>query len=557
MVEPLTHCIACDGQMLKVLAEAGKQWLQVHYEKVNRLNVFPVPDGDTGINMLLTIRNAYQEIVNETSTNVAYIARRLAYGAIMGSRGNSGTIMSQIWVGFSQALGEAEQFDLRLAAYALREASNKARQGVQTPVEGTILTVIREIAEEAEAVQETTTNLLTLMERIVERGWDAVARTPQMLPTLKEAGVVDSGGAGLVYIFEGMLKYLRGDRIEAELSLDDQYAAALAELDQEEVDLSKLSQQTYNYDVQFMIKGQNLIVDQIKRDIEAMGDSGVIIGSDTLVKVHIHVDDPGVPLSYGVRLGILEAVVVENMQAQYEALLEKQAAKPVEVRFRQVEAGEMGVIAVASGMGLIKVFSELGVNAVIEGGQTNNPSTEQILAAARQTGTDRVIVLPNNKNIILTAQQAAQLSSDIQLVVVPTVSIPQGVAAMLAYEPSGALEAVVKEMEASKQLVISGEITTATRNVELDGIAVRERQIIGLLDGKLKAARDTVDEAVETLLSQVDLSDRELITLYYGEAVRADQAAALAQKLSQRFGGVEVEVVYGGQPHYHYILGIE
>ena len=475
----------------------------------------------------------------------------------MGSRGNSGTIMSQIWRGFADSLGDVETFDLRLAVSALRAASNKAYTGVQSPVEGTILTIIREIAEEAEVVQENTTNLVTLLERIVTRGWDAVQRTPDMLPVLKDAGGVDSGGTGLVYVLEGMLKYLRGEAIEVPVSGGIEAAASME--DHPEADLLALSQEKYNYDVQFVLHGENLQVEKIKHDIEAMGDSGVIIGDRSAVKVHIHVDFPSVPIAYGEKLGWLGDVVIENMQAQYEALLAKQKARQEgdQIKLREVKPGEIAVIAVAAGKGLAKVFGELGVAGIIDGGQTNNPSTEEILSAARQLNTDQVIVLPNNKNIIMAANQATENSEDIKMIVVPTVSIPQGIAAMLAYHTDGELEEVAEEMQDSRSDVITGEITTATRTVEIEGVAVQEGQVIGIVDGKLRVAGDKIETVIQRLLESIDLEDYELVTLYYGDDVDLVSVNRIAGMLREQFEDVAFETVSGGQPHYHYILGIE
>lgn len=561
MTNSRKHCIECDGQTLKALAEAGKNWLEVNYERVNELNVFPVPDGDTGINMLLTMRNAYQEVAANASNNAGDIAGGLSYGAIMGSRGNSGTIMSQIWVGFADALAGRPTFNVMHAAESIRQAAEKAYSGVQTPVEGTILTIIREVADEAEVISQETTNFLTFMEKLVARAWLAVEGTPDLLPILKEANVVDSGGTGLAYILEGMLKYMRGEDIAKPESFEDAFEKAVMAHDaaDTDADLAAFADEEYNYDVQFVIKGEGLPVEIIKNDIEAMGDSGVIIGDSRVVKVHIHVDDPSVPIGYGVKLGILHDVVVENMQAQYEALLaQKQARQAQEVlRFQPVAAGDVGVIAVAPGKGIAKVFAELGVGGIIAGGQTNNPSTADILAAAQSLQTDKVIVLPNNKNIILAAKQAAEHSDDITLTVLPTRTVPQGIAAMVAYRPTDDIEALFEEMEESFEDVISAEITTAVRSVELDGVAVEEGQIIGLVNGQLRVAGDSIETVVFDILDEIELDEAELITLYYGDHIALPVAEKLAGQLAERYADLEFEVVWGGQPHYHYIVSIE
>lgn len=531
--------------MLKSLISAGTGWLERHYEEVNVLNVFPVPDGDTGTNMMLTLRNAYQTIEADDSASVGHIARRLQHGAIMGSRGNSGTILSQIFAGFATSLDEnAAAFNIQTAANGLRHASDYAYRAVQNPVEGTLLTVISDIADEAHEAADTD-NLVILMERIVARGWQSVRRTPDLLPILRQAGVVDSGGMGLVYFLEGMLRHLQGERIAPSMQIEPARPSA-------QVDVSALGDEIYNYDVQFLIHGDSLPVETIRRDIEAMGDSGVIIGDANLVKVHIHVDDPGIPISYGVKHGRLRDVVIEDMQAQFEALQE--ASKP---SFKQVEPGEIAVIAVAPGDGLASVFAELGAAGIITGGQGNNPSTEEIITAAQATGTDQVIVLPNNKNIILAAEQATQHSDSVNIAVVPTTSIPQGIAAMLDYQPGGKLKAVAAQMQTAYQHVITGEITRATRAAHLNGLNIEVGQIIGLVDNDLRAAGENIAAVVQTLLAGVNLADAEVVTLYRGADVSAVDAGRLANELREAFPDLEFELVDGGQPHYFYILGIE
>lgn len=559
-METTQSCTVCDGQTLRALAEAGKLWLEANHERVNELNVFPVPDGDTGINMLLTMRNAFAEVKNNESHDASEIARRLAHGAIMGSRGNSGTIMSQIWSGFAHGLGGAQAFDVKLAVKALREGATRAYGGVQKPTEGTILTVIREIAEEAEAIQDSTDDLRVLLEKLVTRGWDAVNRTPQMLPILKQAGVVDSGGSGLMYVFEGMLKHLRGEEIKPHLSVDQMFEEAVAKHDRNLAEVLDPGEAGYNYDVQFVIKGKALVVEKIKADIEAMGDSAVIVGDSEIVKVHVHVDNPAIPIDYGVKLGILMDVVVENMQEQYQEYLKEHGA-PVAatppVKLASLLQGQIGVVAVASGQGLAQVFAELGVAGIVEGGQTNNPSTEEIIQTIQALGTDRVVVLPNNKNIIMAAEQAAQLIENVQVKVIPTRTFPQGVAAMLPYRPDDELAVVADDMDSAKNNVITVEVTVATRTVEIDGVAVTEGQAIALIDGKLKMAGDQVDEVVQAALKEVDLSAYEIVTLYYGEDVQRDQAENLLDSLRDTYDDLAFEAVPGGQPHYHYIIGIE
>jgi hypothetical protein len=536
--------------MLKCLAQAGRDWLEAHYQRVNRLNVFPVPDGDTGTNMLLTIRSAYQEVAENSSLHAGQMAKGLAYGAMMGSRGNSGTILSQIWAGFAQALGDQEQFGVPGLAQALEVAAQKAYSGVQKPVEGTILTIIREVAEEAQALQHHS-DLVTFWAALVERGWQAVERTPDLLPVLKQANVVDSGGTGLMYILEGMLKAARGEALpsaQADLNLNAEFPS------HKEADLLALGDSAYNYDVQFVLRGQALPIESIRSNIEAMGDSGVIIGTEEVLKVHIHVDDPGVPLSYAVRFGRLEEVVVEDMQAQYQALLAKQ---PPPLTLRILAPEQIGVVAVTAGEGLARVFADLGAGGLVSGGQTNNPSTQEILAAIQQCGTRRVIILPNNKNIVMAAQQAAQQAQGVSAEVLKTTTMPQGIAAMIAYQAQGELGSVAQAMRQASQDVTTIEVTKAVRSVDLDGVTVQEGQWIGLVDGALKAAHQALDSLLEALLSALDVEDYSLLTLYYGQGITQAAAQALADSLGQTYAALEIEIIDGGQAHYPYILGLE
>jgi hypothetical protein len=552
-----------NGQDLKAMIYAGKLWLEAHYQRVNQLNVFPVPDGDTGTNMMLTIRNAYKEIAESDSPHTGQVAKKVAYGAIMGSRGNSGTIMSQILAGLAQTLEDQAEFDPPLLIKALKLAADKAYAGVQKPVEGTILTVIRELAEEGQQWQDSNLDLTGLLEKLVARGWVSVEHTPELLPRLKEAGVVDSGGAGLMYIFEGMLRHRRGESLQLPgQSLEDieaSFAAALAHEDEAEADLLALEAEAYNYDVQFVLKGQNLPINQIRADIEAMGDSGVIIGNEGLIKVHIHVDDPGIPISYAVKFGDLEDVVVENMHLQYLALLEKQQARQEhrQVTFRPLSAGQVGVVAVAAGNGLARVLADLGVNAIVEGGQTNNPSTEEILAALRSLPTDKVLILPNNKNIFLAAKQAAEHSPDVQVRVIPTQTFAQGVAAMVVYQAEADLDKLTAQMNQAAREVLSIEITQAIRSVEIEGVAVQAGQMIGMIDTQLKAAAPDSLSLLQGLFAELDIDDYGLLTLYYGEGVKLPEAQALQAALQSEFEGLEVEVVYGGQAHYPYLISLE
>ncbi|MBN1286019.1 MAG: DAK2 domain-containing protein [Anaerolineae bacterium] len=546
----------CDGQCLKRLVAAAVSWLEHKHQQINTLNVFPVPDGDTGTNMLLTMRSAHDEIAGMSDTNVGAVAHAISHGALMGARGNSGVILSQLWRGFARVMADAECFDAGMLAVGLREACDTAYKGVIKPVEGTILTVSRAVAEAAETAAAETDDVTHVLERIVFYAGEALARTPEQLPVLKQAGVVDSGGAGLVAILEGMLLYVQGGLSEAEIAAE----AARRDTHTRQV-LTEEDVFSYPYDVQFIVHGEGLDVLGAREAIEVMGDCALVVGDDATIKVHVHVKDPGQPISYGAGLGLIGDVVVENMLEQSRAFFGRSAAPalPVPEPASGVRAGDIAVIAVVSGSGLTKVFQSLGVADLVPGGQSMNPSTEELLTAVRGVPTDRIVLLPNNKNILLAARQAAQMAAeeDIDVRVVPTVTLPQGISALMAFQPDGDLDEVAQAMSEAKDMVTTAEITNAIRSVEIDGVAVQEGQIIGLIDGTLIEAGDDLDTLVLDLLQQMKVTDYELITLYYGNGVSSEQAQALADSLRARFAEQEVEVIHGGQPHYHYILSTE
>lgn len=530
------------GQELKQLFTAGTAWLERHSEYVNSLNVFPVPDGDSGTNMLLTMQAALKEVDHSPAHSASAICAALSHGALLGARGNSGVILSQIIRGFSRAIEKKDAITARDFSVAMVEGSRTAYKGVVKPVEGTILTVCREAADAAMVAASQTDDLRAVIGKTVDAARGSVVRTPLLLPVLKEAGVVDAGGQGLLTILEGAYKYLKGEPME--MSTTGAGAQALEHITREE---------GWGFDIQFHIRGSNLDVDRIRDQIAGMGESALIVGDPSLIKVHVHAPTPGAILDYGCSVGTITNVVVENMQEQYVDFLAGQSARPP-VTAEQI-AG-MTTVAVASGAGLARVFASLGVGAIVSGGQTMNPSTQDILNAIDSVKSDQVIVLPNNKNILPAAEQARELAKK-KVAIIPTRTIPQGIAALLAFNFQNNLETNAQAMTRAAQNIQTAEITTATRSANVDGVEVEQGQIIGLLDGSLKAAgHDPVDLALD-LLKQMDTADREIVTLYYGEMISADEAEALASRIRGVFPSQEVEVVNGGQPHYHYIISVE
>ena len=556
---PSKNWLHCNGQQLRKLTQAGLIWLERNQQHVNELNVFPVPDGDTGINMVLTMQSAYRRIQNQDETHVGKVAGELAHGAMMGSRGNSGVILSQIWRGLARGFKEKAIFNADDLALAFREAAETAYNGVTRPVEGTILTVIREAAEEAADAARKSRDLRFMLERVLERCQQALARTPDLLPILKEAGVVDSGGQGLVYILMGMLRYVHGQMGDMEMTMTQNKAVSpLVDTPAQAHAVPKGGQLEFPYDVQFILKGQNLNVKLVTDTIDVMGDSTVVVGDDRTIKVHVHVKDPGQPISYAVSLGAITDVVVENMQEQMEDIVATTITFPPVPYIPEIslQPDQIGVVAIAAGSGLTNVFRSLGAATVVNGGQTNNPSTEEILQAIGAVPTNKVIVLPNNKNIILAAEAARDLSHK-QVAVIPSRTVPQGISAMMGLNADGELMAICQAMTAAMGDVATGEITRATRSVTMDEVDVKEGQFIGLVDGRLRACDSTMTEVLAQVLEQMAMDEREIVTLYYGQDVSESEASAVAEQIEKLYPDIEVELLDGGQAYYYYILGAE
>jgi DAK2 domain fusion protein YloV len=541
--DPAQPVLACDGQGLKRLFNASLLWMEQHTAVINSLNVFPVPDGDTGTNMYLTLQAACQEITNSPEREAGAIAQRASRGALMGARGNSGVILSQILRGFAQELKGKEVFNAIEFAKALKQGSTVAYQAVIKPVEGTILTVVRESSAAAAEVSEQLVDLRQLFEYVLHAARDSVARTPSLLPVLREAGVVDAGGQGLFVILEGMTRCLQGEELRSDVALTEvvDLQAALADVG-------------YGYDVQYILQGTDMDVAQIRAAISGMGDCPLVVGDSSTIKVHVHTPSPGDPLNYGALMGSLSRVIVENLQEQYQDFILGQAGPVLPVQ--QEQELSIATVVVSPGPGLDKVFESLGANVIVSGGQTMNPSIEQLLQAVRDAPAQDVVILPNNSNIILAAQQAQALA-DKRVRVIPTKTVPQGVSALLAYNYSADLDSNARAMERGMEDVQTAEITTAVRDVSLNGLEVQEGQIIGLIDGKLKVTGPDVEVVAEGVLQYMGMDEMEILTFYYGETVSESEAQSLIEKVESLYPDVEVELIEGGQPHYHYIISAE
>lgn len=537
-----------DGLGLKKLVEAGTLWLKTNQQLVNSLNVFPVPDGDTGTNMLLTMQAAYNEILHSNEKNVGKVAHAIAQGALMGARGNSGVILSQLWRGFARALDNFEEVDGEILIKALVEAKNTAYKGVVRPVEGTILTVAKDIATAVESFKDKPLSLEWL-EKIVFEADLSVQKTPELLPILKQAGVVDSGGKGLFIILEGMLRYLKGQSLEKPTTSVQPLTAMNLEETMEEIEPG----QDFEVVVDFR-PHQPLDLDRFYEHLSQMGTSIQVGEGDGMYRMHIHVptEKRYEPIEYTMSLGTITKVAIENLLAQMEE--KKSSSQAIELP--PCEPGKIAIVAVSPGLGLSRIFASLGVNAIVEGGQTMNPSTEEILKSFENLPTDKIIVLPNNKNIILAAQNAASLSVK-RVKVIPTKTIPQGLNVLLRYDPDGDLDEIAAEMEQSILEVESGEITTATRSVEINGVKVQEGQVIALLNGQLVASASHLEEACFDLLKVAKTEEKERITLFYGQNITLEEVNQLAEKIQQKYPDHEIEIHEGGQPHYQLIISIE
>jgi len=564
-----------DGQDYRKAMLSAAAWLEQHRDAINKLNVFPVPDGDTGTNMAATMRAATKEIADTTDTNVSVVAHKLSDGAIRGARGNSGVILSQILRGISHSLDKKPTFTAQEFSVALQNAAQSAYRAVIKPVEGTILTVIRESAEAAKLAAEHGSDLTTLMQDVVTRARQTVAHTPELLPTLKHAGVVDAGGQGLTTIFEGFLRYTQGETVQFEQK------KPTVDLDLEEIHRGDVSiDEEFGYEVVFLLVGEKLNLEEIRDTIVTMGGvSTVVAGDETIIKVHTHTPSPGKILDYGVGLGSLEDINIENLQAQslrYAAASAKergvrdrstatQGAIPQAALTRSPSrkiaqpnppVGDVATIAVVSGPGFERVFESLNVNAIVRGGQTMNPSTQELLDAVNSMPASKVIILPNNGNIIMSAQQVKELTTkDVR--VIPTKSMCQGISSLIAFNFEGDFEANVTAMAAATVGINTGEITHAVRDAMMDGVTVHEGDVIGLVNDVMVAAGTEANTVLHTTLTKMDLPGKEVLTLYFGEGVVMNAAQATANQVKEWFPDLEVEVVDGGQPHYTYIISAE
>ncbi|SES74147.1 DAK2 domain-containing protein [Anaerobranca gottschalkii] len=536
-----------DGTLLKNMLIAGGQALSLRKSEVDSLNVFPVPDGDTGTNMNLTMTSAINEIKKVNSNKVKDVVKALAMGSLMGARGNSGVILSQLFRGFSKVLETKDQITPLDFALGLNEGVKTAYKAVLKPVEGTILTVSKYAAKAALMEAKQGSDLVKVMEKALEQGEITLKQTPEMLPVLKQAGVVDSGGKGLLVIYEGWLKFLKGEEIGDITQADE---GIVDFVDEHPLDPKEIK---FAYCTEFIIFGNKLDPDKIRNELVDLGDSLLAVGMEDMVKVHIHTNNPGKVLEVGTKWGSLKGIKIDNMLLQTEELRE--------VKHNKVEnlgpKKEVGVIAVAAGEGLKEIFISMGVDYVIEGGQTMNPSTEDFLKAMESVNADSFILLPNNSNIVLAAQQAEKIATK-PTKVVRSKTIPQGIAALLNYQSEGIpLEELYQMMEEAITNVKSGQVTFAVRDSKFNDLEIKEGNILGIAENKIEVIGQDVEETTLRLLDKLITEDSEIVTIFYGEDISKEQGEKLIDTIMEQYDNVEVELHYGGQPLYYYLISVE
>ena len=536
------------GDDLLAMFATASRLLEHNVESINALNVFPVPDGDTGTNMFLTLRDTLKEVDGLRGGRADEVAQGMSKGALMGARGNSGVILSQFFKGVSVGLDESPDFGADELVRAFHQARDHAYKAVGEPVEGTILTVISSVADAAQRALDDGSGPIRILEAACEAARDAVARTPTLLPVLRDAGVVDAGGQGLAVILEGLRRCAADEGLEelevaspAPIGLDGATGTVAADF------LDTAEGEEYGYCTQFMVIGVALDLDAIKSDMNAVAHSTVVVGDETTARVHVHTDEPDRAVAAGGSHGTLSEVNIRDMDEQrkeFSAARRQEVAKPV------------AVVAVAWGEGLEELFKSLGADEIVTGGDTMNPSVKDLMDAVDRAPSKNVIVLPNNKNIVPAAEQAAT-SSEKDVRVVPSITIPQGVSAMLNLVVESDVDSNVREMASAITSVQTGEVTTAVRKATIDGLAVQAGKLIGLLDHTLVATGEGLEQVTLAMLEQAEIPEGSLVALYRGEPVTQGEADSVSASIEAARPDVEVEVVYGGQPHYHFIVSIE
>ncbi|MGX6441985.1 DAK2 domain-containing protein [Neobacillus sp. K501] len=556
---------ALDGKRFAEMVIQGANHLSANAKMVDALNVFPVPDGDTGTNMNLSMTSGAKEVKNYVQEHIGKVGTALSKGLLMGARGNSGVILSQLFRGFSKAVETKAEISAKEFAAAFESGVETAYKAVMKPVEGTILTVAKDSAKKGVQAAQKSNDIIVIMEEILKEAKASLKRTPDLLPVLKEVGVVDSGGQGLVFVYEGFLAELKGEKLpdspEALPSMDDMVNAEHHKSVQSHMNTEDI---VFGYCTEFMVRfeedklSKHPFKEQVFRnDLSRLGDSLLVIADEEVVKVHIHSEQPGDCLNYGQRYGSLINLKIENMRQQHTNIVGEThtplvSNKPQPPKEKQ----EYGIVTVSMGSGVAELFRSIGAHAVIEGGQTMNPSTEDIVKAVKEVNAKKVFILPNNKNIIMAAEQAADVSEE-EIYVIPTKTVPQGLTALLAFNPGADVQSNEAAMKDAMQQVKTGQITYAVRDTQIDGLEIEKDDFMGISEGKIVVKNKEKAKVAEELLAQMLDEDSEILTIIYGEDVSEDEVGALAAFVEENFADVEVELHDGKQPLYSFIFAIE
>ena len=546
-------------ELFRKMFLAGAANLEAKKEFINELNVFPVPDGDTGTNMTLTIMSAAKEVQSLENADMLTIAKAISSGSLRGARGNSGVILSQLLRGFTKEIREHKEIDAVILAKACERATATAYKAVMKPKEGTILTVAKGISRKAEELAETTEDLEVFIPEVIKYAEEVLAQTPEMLPVLKEAGVVDSGGQGLLEVIHGAYDAFLGKEID--------YAAIEASGGTKMVKPSQQAEADikFGYCSEFIIMTEKEFTDkneaEFKAYLESIGDSIVCVADDDIVKIHVHTNDPGLAIQKALTYGQLSRMKIDNMREEHQEKLikdaEKAAAQQASEKKKKEPRKPVGFIAVSIGEGMNGIFRELGADYIIEGGQTMNPSTDDMLSAIDEVNADHIFILPNNKNIILAANQAQSLTDDKDIIVIPTKTVPQGITAIISYMPEADVDTNIEALEEAIKNVKTGQVTYAVRDTHIDDKEIHEGDIMGIGDRGILAVGQSVEETTKEMLAQLVDEESELISLYFGQDVLEEDAENFAQEVEELYPDVDVDVHMGGQPIYYYVLSVE
>ena len=551
-----------DAALLKKAFLSAAKSIERKKEIINELNVFPVPDGDTGTNMTLTIMSAANDVARLSDPSMEQLAKAISNGSLCGARGNSGVILSQLLRGFTKEIRSSEAVDVPLMAAAFAKAVETAYKAVMKPKEGTILTVARGGAERAQELVNETDDLIVFGEEVLKKMEEVLAYTPELLPVLKEAGVVDSGGQGLLEIVKGAYDAILGKEIDFSVPVSSVQSAAPARMSSENISTSDIK---FGYCTEFIIYLEKEYTEKTEEDfkayLESIGDSIVVVSMDDVVKVHVHTNDPGNALQRALTYGSLSRIKIDNMREEHnEKLLKEMEGSVAATEAASEEPAEhkqYGFIAVSIGAGVNEIFTGLGVDYIIEGGQTMNPSTEDMLNAIAKLNADNIFILPNNKNIILAAEQAMRMTKDKNIIVLPSKNVPQGIAALIGFVPEDDVDVNTENMKEEMTRVKTGQVTYAVRDTSLNGVEIKQGNIMGIGDSGILSVGEEVEDTAFAMVEELMDDDSELISIYYGEEIAEDVANALADRIMEAYPDVDVELHFGGQPVYYYVVSVE